>query len=296
MEEEAPSISETVSAVGVELASDTRSLLHLDDVKQFFTWHNLIRACLIFLTVLFLFVIYFVIKRYAVKRAAAKMEPHKAVLVNKIITYTFYIGLAMYILSLFGVNLGAIWGAAGVAGLAIGFAAQTSVSNLISGFFVLLEKSLKIGDYITIDGVSGTVDNIRLLSITIRTLDNQMIRIPNSTIINTNLINYNHFPIRRMVFDIPLSYDTDLQKALDVAQQVPPLCSCALDTPAPLAYYDTLDSAIHLKLAVWIQNKDFILCKNQVYTTAVHVFKENGITLRPARYDIHILEPLQTAP
>ena len=63
----------------------------------------------------------------------------------------FWIIIAMYVLSLFGIQLSAVWGAAGIAGLAVGFAAQTSVSNIISGIFVLSEKSMRVGDFISVD-------------------------------------------------------------------------------------------------------------------------------------------------
>ena len=133
----------------------------------------------------------------------------------------FYVIIVMYILSLFGINLKAIWGAAGVAGLAIGFAAQTSVSNLISGVFVLSEKAMKIGDFIQVGDVFGTVDSVGLLSVRVHTLDNQMVRIPNSSVINSNLVNFNHYDIRRFVFDMPISYDSNMEKALEVANSIP---------------------------------------------------------------------------
>jgi small-conductance mechanosensitive channel len=87
-----------------------------------------------------------------------------------------YLGVAFVIVV--ALNLGAILGAAGVAGIAIGFAAQTSLSNIISGFFLIGERPFELGDVIEIDGISGTVDTIDLLSLTLRTFDNRSVRIP----------------------------------------------------------------------------------------------------------------------
>ena len=101
----------------------------------------------------------------------------------KILKYSFFVLAVIYVLGIFNIKITALLGAAGIAGVAIGFAAQTSFSNIISGFFILSEKSLKIGDYITIKDVSGTVDSIDMLSVKIKTPDNQMVRVPNETII-----------------------------------------------------------------------------------------------------------------
>jgi small-conductance mechanosensitive channel len=217
------------------------------------------------------------------------MQPHAKHLVNRTISYVFYILMVMYVLSLFGVNLTAIWGAAGVAGLAIGFAAQTSVSNLISGIFVLIEKALKVGDYISVDGVSGTVDTIGLLSVTVHTLDNQYVRIPNSSIINTNLTNFSHFEKRRFVFEIPISYDSDMETALNALKKVPALCPTVLSDPAPAVFYDGFGDAVNLRLAVWFNRPDLIQTKNDVYINVVKVFKEDGVTIPFTRYDVKIV-------
>jgi small-conductance mechanosensitive channel len=127
----------------------------------------------------------------------------------------------MYVLGLFGINLGAIWGAMGIAGVAIGFAAQTTVSNLISGIFIVTEKTMKIGDFIEVDGVAGTVDRVGLLSIKIHTPNNQLIRIPSSSVINAKLKNFSSYEYRRYVFEVSVDYSTDLDKALEVLQSVP---------------------------------------------------------------------------
>ena len=195
----------------------------------------------------------------------------------------------MYILSLFGVNLTAIWGAAGIAGVAIGFAAQTSVSNFISGLFVLGEKSMKIGDYISVGDVEGNVDEIGLLSVKIRTLNNQMIRVPTSTIINANLTNYTHFEQRRLVFEIPISYESDMEKALKAIETVPASCTTVLKEPAPKVYYDGFGEAINLRLAVWFNRTDLLQTKNDVYVNIMRVCREQNVVIPYSRIDVKIL-------
>ncbi|MBR3548616.1 MAG: mechanosensitive ion channel family protein [Treponema sp.] len=275
--------------IGTEVTEQTKSLFHIDELKDYITWNNLFKVAISIVALLVFYTFYRIIKRIIKKRVAVKMEPHNAQMLSKAISYVFYILMGMYILSLFGIDLKAIWGAAGVAGLAIGFAAQTSVSNIISGLFVVSEKTLKIGDYIEVGGVAGTVDTIGLLSIKIHTADNQMIRIPNSTIINNNLINYSRFPKRRFVFEIPIGYDMDLKYVYNVVSKIPAKCKSVIKDPAPLLFYDGFGDAIKLKLAVWFNNGDLFAVKTEVYTEIVKTCREENVTIPFTHYDITIL-------
>ena len=280
---------ETVAAVGTGIAEETKSLLHWNEIAKMFGKENLMHLIVSVVTIIIFFLFYKLIKRVINKHALKKSENHTKMLVNKTISYIFYIMLIMYILSLFGVNLTAIWGAAGIAGVAIGFAAQTSVSNFISGLFVLGEKSMKIGDYISVGDVEGNVDEIGLLSVKIRTLNNQMIRVPTSTIINANLTNYTHFEQRRLVFEIPISYESDMEKALKAIETVPASCTTVLKEPAPKVYYDGFGEAINLRLAVWFNRTDLLQTKNDVYVNIMRVCREQNVVIPYSRIDVKLL-------
>ncbi|MBP5437454.1 MAG: mechanosensitive ion channel family protein [Treponema sp.] len=289
MDSKKEAVVETIGEIGTEVTEQTKSLFHIDELKDFITWNNLFKVAISLVTLIIFYTLYRILKHILKKRVAVKMEPHNAQMLSKSVSYIFYILMGMYILSLFGIDLKAIWGAAGVAGLAIGFAAQTSVSNIISGLFVVSEKTLKIGDYIEVGGVAGTVDTIGLLSIKIHTADNQMIRIPNSTIINNNLINYSRFPKRRFVFEIPIGYDMDLKYVYNVVSKIPAKCKSVIKDPAPLLFYDGFGDAIKLKLAVWFNNGDLFSVKTEVYTEIVKTCREENVTIPFTHYDITIL-------
>ncbi len=284
---------EAAKEVTAEVAETTKSFLHIDDLQKYLTWPNMMKIIASLVTIFLFFLVYKLIRHLMNKTASKKFQPHTMVILNKLLRYLFFVLVVMYVLSLFGIDLSAVWGAAGIAGIAIGFAAQTSFSNLISGFFIMVERSMKIGDYIEVSGVSGIVDNIGLLSVSIHTLDNQLIRIPNSTIIGTNLINYSHFEKRRFVFDLPISYDSDMDLALQAANEVADICmkeGIVLTDPAPKAYYDGFGSAVNLKLAIWFDRTKLLDTKNAIYTTTVKVFNKYGIVIPFTRYDISILE------
>lgn len=290
MEEETTVAAQAVTQVASTMAEQTKTLLHYDELKQYLTWGNLVKVIVSVLTIFLFYVLYRVIKKLFNKQNKEKIKAHTLMMINKAFSYLFWILIIMYVLNLFGINLSAIWGAAGIAGVAIGFAAQTSVSNIISGVFVLSEKAMKIGDFISIAGESGNVDSIGLLSVKIKTLDNQLIRIPNSTIINSNLKNFNAFNTRRLVFQIPISYECDLQKELSAIQKVPAMCKTVLKDPAPAVFYDGFgDAGVNLMLAVWIKSSDLIQTKNDIYMNIMTVCNEEKVTIPYMRYDVKIL-------
>ncbi len=262
-------IADTTKEVLQDAADKTKKVLGLDLFAKFFTVKKLQDLLTTILAIFIFYVIFKVLKKLLKKNLSPKVEPHTMGLVNKIVTYVFYVIMAAYILGFFNIKLNALWGAAGVAGLAVGFAAQTSVSNLISGLFVLTEKTMKIGDFIEVDGVSGTVDEIGLLSVKIHTLDNQLIRIPNSTIINTKLMNYATYDLRRFSFLLSVSYNNDLEKALETIQKIPEMCPSVIkDDPdhAPVAVYTGLgDTGIDINLNVWFKRENLIAVKNEVF-------------------------------
>lgn len=212
-------------------------------------------------------------------------------LLKKIVKYCFYIICVVYILGLFGVKLSAIWGAAGIAGVAIGFAAQTSVSNLISGLFVLTEGALKVGDTIIVGDVTGIVDTISLLSVRVHTFDNQMVRIPNSTIINSNLTNNSYHTKRRLTLNVSISYTNDMTTALEALKKAPGLCPTVLQDPAPAAWFDGFgDSGINMTVAAWFKPADFLQTKNDLYIAIKKVFDEAGIEIPFNQLDVKIKE------
>ena len=265
----------------------------VDEIKAYFTVPNIASWSIKILAIILFYIVYRVIKKVAKKTASKSLQPNTVKIISKAISYCFYVLIVMYILGCFGIKLSAVWGAAGIAGVAIGFAAQTSVSNLISGLFVVTDKAMKIGDFIEVAGIMGTVDNIGIISVRVRTLDNQIIRIPNSTIINSNLTNYSAFPFRRYVFDVSVDYGSDIDKTLEVLKSVPARCPTVLvDDPdhAPAASYTTLaDSGINMCLIVWCKSPDFLKTKNDVCVNVLKAFRENNINIPFNRMDVTLL-------
>ena len=289
--------ADTIQTVTKGVTSETASLLHIDEIKKYFTFEQMTHIVMGLIAIVIFYVAYRIIKKLLKRHLSKVAKPHTVQLATKTVSYTFKILIVMYVLNLFGINLSAIWGAAGVAGLAIGFAAQTSVSNVISGVFVVGEKALKLGDHISVGGDTGIVDNIGFLSVKIHTFDNQMVRIPNSSIINGTLINYSHFDVRRVVMEVGVSYDSDVDKVLEALQKVPSMCPTVIGNPEPKIYYDSFgDSSLNMKVCVWCKNADFIATKNDVFKAVVKLSRETPFEIPYNKLDVKILNQEKLPP
>ena len=255
----------------------------------FLTWENLFK---LIGTLLILFVMWLVFRLIskAIRRVPeAKLPAQRTAIIIRFLKYIFYVVVVLYILGLFGINLKAIWGAAGIAGVAIGFAAQTSVSNLISGLFVLTEGSIHVGDTIIVGDVTGIVDEVKLLSIRVHTFDNQMVRIPNSTIINSNLTNNSYHNKRRWTVKVGVDYSTDMKYALETLQKAADLCPTVLKDPAPTVWFDGFDaSSINLVVAVWFKPADFLQTRNDIYIAIKKVLDDANISIPFNQLDVKI--------
>lgn len=218
---------------------------------------------------------------YLVRRMLpAKLSQQRKMIINRFVQYSGFITLFLIIISELNVDMTAIFGAAGVIGLVVGVASQTSIGNIVSGFFLVSEKSFELGDVIRIGDKTGTVYSIDLLSIKIKTFDNLLLRIPNQTVISSEVINVTRFPIRRLDFDVSVAYKEDLAKVKMLLEKIAknnPLC---LEEPEPIIVFKTFgDSGIDIMLGVWFEKTNYLKVKNSVFQEIKETFDAEGIEI-----------------
>ena len=208
-----------------------------------------------------------------------------SMLLRKAIQYTGAVIVLFIILSVLGLKITALLGAAGIVGIAVGFAAQTSMSNLISGLFLISEKPFQIGDVIRVGDKTGVILSIDLLSVKIKTFDNQYIRIPNSVLLNTELTNVTRFPIRRLDIKFSVAYQTDVTRLRRVLLEVAASNPHCLDEPEPLIVFtDFGDSGLQFLFGVWFYKPDYLELKNSLMQQIKESFEAEGILFAyPAR-------------
>lgn len=211
-------------------------------------------------------------------------DRQKQLILNKITTYTLFVIAVMTALQIFGVDLKVILGAAGVLSLAIGFAAQTSVSNLISGIFLMFERPFVIGDIVEINGMRGEVLSIDLLSLRMRTMENTLVRVPNETVMKTQVVNYSHFPIRRHDILFTVSFTADLDDIKKIMLDLVEHNQYCLGEPEPLFLVQRVgEYFLEIKFGVWGETQNFLLLQSTFGEQMREAFIQNKIDL-PRRH------------
>lgn len=226
------------------------------------------------------FVVAKLVSSALIKTAGDKMDNHRAMLLKR---GSYYLILTLFLVSALhqlGFNLSVLLGAAGVFTVAIGFASQTSASNLISGLFLMAERSFSIGDVIRIGTTTGEVLAIDLLSVKLRTFDNLFVRIPNETLIKSEVTTLTRFPIRRLDILLGVAYKEDLKKVRTVLGEVAnknPLC---LEEPKPLYIFQGFgESSLDIQYSVWAKREKFLELKNSIHEEIKNAFDEQGIEI-----------------
>lgn len=228
------------------------------------------------------------------KAVAKRLGPHVALILQKVLTYLGSVLIFITILLDFNFNLSAILGTAGIASVAIGFAAKTSLSNLISGIFLLWERPFQVGDLIQVhDGsIRGYILSIDLLSVKIRTKDNLFVRIPNETVVGSELINISRFPIRRYSLTITVDYDTDLKRIEPILLKTAMANPCCLDDPLPSVIFEEMgDSGLNYTLHVWVEKGRYEEIRNSLIIDVMRNLDQEGIQIPYTRYNIQLLPP-----
>ncbi|MBT8446054.1 MAG: mechanosensitive ion channel family protein [Gammaproteobacteria bacterium] len=226
------------------------------------------------------FVLARLLSRVVAHALEERLDAHQHILARRIIFYTVLGLFVTMTLRELGFSLHVLMGAAGLFTVAIGFASQTSVSNLISGMFLLAERPFRVGDVIRIGETSGEVIGIDMLSIKLRTFDNLFVRIPNEQVIKTQLTTMTRFPIRRYDLQVGVAYKEDLANVRKVLLEVADANPLCLHEPQPLLIFQGFaDSALSIQFSVWALRENFLELRNTMAEDIKAAFDAAGIEI-----------------
>lgn len=227
--------------------------------------------------------------RAAGRFLSKNFSQHHVVLFRRLL---YWLVLALFIASALkqlGFSLSVLLGAAGVLSVALGFASQTSASNLISGLFLIGEQPFRLGDTIKVGNTTGEVLSIDLLSVKLRTFDNLFVRIPNESLIKSEVTNLTRFPIRRFDLLLGVAYKEKISLVRDVLMAVAdknPLC---LDEPAPIFVFVGFgDSALNIQFSVWGKRENFRDLRNSLQEEIKQAFDSAGIEIPFPQRTVHL--------
>lgn len=166
--------------------------------------------------------------------------------------------LFVLVITQLGVQSSSLVAMIGAAGLAIGLALQGSLANFAGGILILLFKPFKVGDFISAQGVDGTVKEITIFTTKLNTFGNQIAIVPNGQLSNNTIINYNAESTRRDKIDVGIGYGSNIKQAKDILLQICAENDKILKEPMPEVYVGELaDSSVNLTLRFWALNENF---------------------------------------
>jgi len=241
------------------------------------------------LTVIFILVVFNLIQFILGKSLKNRIGEWRRQVIKKSIRFAGFALAILYVFETLGIDITPILGAAGIAGIVIGFAAQTSVSSIISGFFLLSEKAFTVGDVIKIDDITGVVLSVDFLSVKLRTFDNLFMRIPNETIIKNNLVTVTRFPIRRMDISLTVNFNEDVEKLRNILLELAAANRYCLENPPPFFMIDKFsDSGIVILFWVWFEASSSSELKNSIHLDILKRFDLEGIKLPYRKFDLSV--------
>ena len=201
----------------------------------------------------------------------------------------FTVILILIVVQTVGVNVTSIIALFSAATLAIGMAWSGTAQNFAGGIMILLMKPYRVGDFISAQGQSGTVRDIKLFSTVITTPDNQTIYVPNNSIATAIVDNYSTAELRRVDWTVSISYGDSIDAARKALLDILAADSRVLTDPAPVVWVAALaDSSVNLSVRAWVRNADYwdVFFRNN--ERFYNELPQHGISFPFPQMDVHM--------
>ena len=227
------------------------------------------------------------LERHLMKKGVDKTATRAIVAVGR---YGALLVVVLLLLSFLGVDTGALTALAASLGVGVGLAINGALANLAGGVLLLFTRPFKLDDYIEAAGVEGTVEDIRLVTTRLCTVDNRIIYLPNGTVSSGTIINYSESPLRRLdlLFSLPDTADTEGVRALLLA--LAKRDARILPAPAPYAVIVGRDEgSVQLSLRAYVKNPDYWDVRFSLLEAANTALQDAGIPPVGQRIDIRNL-------
>ena len=197
--------------------------------------------------------------------------------------------LIVIVIGILGINTSSFLAIFASAGLAIGMALSGTAQNFAGGVMILLMKPYRVGDFISAQGQSGTVREIKLFSTVITTGDNQTIYIPNNSIATAIIDNYSTSETRRVDWTIGISYGDDVDAARRALLDLLAADSRVLTDPAPVVWVAALaDSSVNLSVRAWVKNAEYWDVFFEKNEKIYKLLPLKGISFPFPQMDVHV--------
>jgi small conductance mechanosensitive channel len=209
-------------------------------------------------------------------------------LILKIVAAVAWILLLVVILGQIGVNLAPIIAGLGVTGFILGFAFQETLGNLLAGVMIALNSPFRIGDYVEIGSISGSVRDMDMMSVTLATPDNKRVIMANKLIWGNAITNYSFTETRRVELGASIAYDSDVNKAKEILWDIINSYPEVLPEPKPMIEVIKLnDSSVDLVVRPWTKPGDYWTVYFRFQQEVLEKFRDAGLEIPFPQIDVH---------
>lgn len=190
-----------------------------------------------------------------------------------------------------GIQVTSLVAVLSVAGVALSLSIQGIMSNLFSGVCVLGTRPFVAGEYVSLNGIEGTVDSVGFFYTSVKTVDNKLISVPNSEITSAKVINFSREALRRVDLTFSASYDNGTEQVKNALLESARADSRVLDTPAPFAgLLSYKDSCIDYVLRVWVKSGDYWDVYFALNESVRESFKRHGVEMTYNHVNVHVVK------
>lgn len=204
---------------------------------------------------------------------------------------SFYLVIAFAVIAVlkkFGVETASLVAVLGAAGFAVGFALQGSLSNFAAGVMLLVFRPFRIGDFVEVGGVAGSVRELRLFTTILNTPDNIRIMVPNAQVFGTTIKNYTAEDTRRVDMTFGIGYGSDMGKAAGIIKDILESDPRVLKEPAvQIAVAELADSSVNFVVRPWAKKEDYWTLKFDVTRAVKEAFDREGIEIPFPQVTVH---------
>jgi small conductance mechanosensitive channel len=227
---------------------------------------------------------------YRVMRSTTRIDATLKPIIKAVVRYAVLIVVIVAALGQLGVQTTSILAALGAIGLAIGLALQGTLSNIAAGIMLLWLRPFEVGDYIEVNSVAGTVEELGLFASRVRTWDGIYKFVPNSQLWNNTLTNYTRNPTRLVLIEFGIAYEDDVAHGRRVLKEMAEAHPDVLKDPeAAVVPLSLGDSSVVLQLRAWAPNPIFWNVRWDLTETGKKKLEEAGITIPFPQRVVHVI-------
>ena len=218
----------------------------------------------------------------------ARLDPILVNFISTLLNTTLVLLVIVFALSQLGLDTTSLVALVGAAGLAVGLALKDSLSHFAAGVMLIVFRPFKLGDYVEVGGVAGSVDKITIFSTRLKTPDNKVVTVPNGNVFGNTMVNYSEEATRRIDMVVGISYGSDLLKAKSILEELVKDHDKVLKDPAyKIAVSELADSSVNFIVRPWVKAEDYWDVRFQLTESIKLRFDAEGIEIPFPQMDVH---------